>query len=223
MTIYCSSVYQSGPFFHTRILETDRRPEIYVKSHTENIMGIRLPVLQFAHIVRPNSADKFLGLTGGGHKIQACRDRFIEYLHALIHLATLQASFYTINDALKVTSRRVHAIENITLPKFEAVLKYILRELDELEREEFTRMKLVKKHKGNVELTTKSTNEYCCLYCVIFVLCLNLFVQRNVVRVCQSYRNKSSTTQRLRSRNLKMESSERTWRVPVRKTASIKL
>jgi V-type H+-transporting ATPase subunit D len=45
---------------------------------------------------------------------------------------------------LKVTNRRVNALENVTIPKIEDVLAYISRELDELEREDFTRLKIVK-------------------------------------------------------------------------------
>ena len=50
-------------------------------------------------------------------------------------LASLQTSFVTLDEALKVTNRRVNALENVTIPKIEGVLSYIARELDELERE----------------------------------------------------------------------------------------
>eukprot|EP01034_Spumella_vulgaris_P025398 gene25398-31856_t len=51
------------------------------------------------------------------------------------------------DEALKVTNRRVNALENVTLPKIIATISYINRELDELEREDFTRLKMVKKKK----------------------------------------------------------------------------
>jgi len=61
-----------------------------------------------------------------------------------VKLASLQTSFVTMDEALKVTNRRVNALENVTIPRIEATLSYITSELDELEREDFTRLKKVK-------------------------------------------------------------------------------
>merc|ERR1712176_687974 len=84
---------------------------------------------------------------GGGKKIVAVREKFTILLDKLIRLASLQTSFVTLDEAMKVTNRRVNALENVTIPKIEHILKYIERELDELEREDFTRLKLVQEKK----------------------------------------------------------------------------
>lgn len=88
-----------------------------------------------------------LGLIGGGKKIVSVREKFTVLLDKLIRLASLQTSFVTLDEAMKVTNRRVNALENVTIPKIEAILKHIERELDELEREDYTRLKLVQKKK----------------------------------------------------------------------------
>ena len=46
-------------------------------------------------------------------------------------------------QALKTTNRRVNALENVVKPRLENTISYIKGELDELEREEFFRLKKV--------------------------------------------------------------------------------
>ena len=64
-------------------------------------------------------------------------------MKSLIRLASLQTSFLAMDEALKVTNRRVNALENVTIPAIVDVVTMINRELDELEREDFTRLKKV--------------------------------------------------------------------------------
>jgi V-type H+-transporting ATPase subunit D len=59
----------------------------------------------------------------------------------LVQLATLQTSFMILDEAIKVTSRRVNALDTVVIPKIANTVEYIKSELDELEREEFFRLK----------------------------------------------------------------------------------
>lgn len=100
-----------------------------------------------------------MGLVGGGKKIQLVREKYSNLLQNLIKLASLQTSFVTLDEALKVTNRRVNALENVTIPKLEGMLKYIERELDELEREDFTRLKMVQSKKEAAIAEQRKENE----------------------------------------------------------------
>lgn len=136
--------YAAGNF-RSKILETNMVASVRVNSRTDNVAGVKLPVFNQYNTGADNS--ETLGLAGGARKIVACKEKFSDYLKALIKLASLQTSFVTLDEALKVTNRRVNALENVTIPRIVATLAYIGRELDELEREDFTRLKKVQANK----------------------------------------------------------------------------
>jgi len=93
------------------------------------------------------SVAQYRGLGRGGQQIAACREAYNAALLALVELASLQTSYLILDEAIKVTNRRVNALENVLIPRLENTIAYILSELDEQEREEFFRLKLVQNRK----------------------------------------------------------------------------
>lgn len=149
--------YAAGNF-KQKVAEGQLNARIRVGAGIDNIAGVKLPV--FTVYETGGVADnQSLGLVGGGKKIVAVRDKFTVFLNQLIKLASLQTSFVTLDEAMKVTNRRVNALENVTIPKIEGVLDYIERELDELEREDFTRLKLVQSKKESEEKENRALAE----------------------------------------------------------------
>lgn len=132
--------YVAGDF-RAKVLDTPRPAAVRCRARTDNVAGVKLPV--FESYETGSEARDNIGLAGGGQKVGQCRDKYKQWVENLIKLASLQTSFVTMDEALKVTNRRVNALENVTIPRMETVISYINRELDELEREDFTRLKKV--------------------------------------------------------------------------------
>ena len=45
------------------------------------------------------------------------------------------------------TQKRANALKNIVIPKYEEIVKFITESLDEKEREDFSRLKVIKSQK----------------------------------------------------------------------------
>lgn len=56
----------------------------------------------------------------------------------------MQTAFVILDEVIKTVNRRVNAIEHVIIPRTENTIQYINSELDELDREEFFRLKKVK-------------------------------------------------------------------------------
>merc|ERR1712178_397037 len=95
------------------------------------------------HDPTKDTAIQTLGVAHGGAVINACRLEYLKALKQLVNLASLQTSFKTLDEEIKMTSRRVNALEYVLIPRIEDICQYINQEMDEQSREEFFRVKKV--------------------------------------------------------------------------------
>ena len=63
------------------------------------------------------------------------------------NLAEIENSVYRLADSIKKTQKRANALKNIMIPSFEETVKFITDALDEKDREEFSRLKVIKRKK----------------------------------------------------------------------------
>ncbi len=56
-------------------------------------------------------------------------------------------SVYRLANAIRKTQKRANALKNISIPEFQATAKFITESLEEKEREEFSRQKVIKEQK----------------------------------------------------------------------------
>lgn len=65
---------------------------------------------------------------------------------------TSQTAFVILDEVIRMTNRRVNAIEHVIIPRLENTISYITSELDEMDREEFFRLKKVQAKKKKDEV-----------------------------------------------------------------------
>ena len=58
---------------------------------------------------------------------------------------------YRLANNIRKTQKRANALQNISIPRFEATVKMITEALDEKDREEFSRQKVIKAQKNRQE------------------------------------------------------------------------
>jgi V-type H+-transporting ATPase subunit D len=137
----------------SQVLERARKPECTLDLGAINVAGVYLPVFTMRKDVsRDISAN--IGVSGGGAVVQQCKEVHQRVLLLLVRMASLQTSFVTLDEEIKMTSRRVNALEYVLIPRINDIISYIKTELDEMEREEFFRVKKVvdnKKKKAALE------------------------------------------------------------------------
>jgi len=129
-----------------------------VRAGEENVAGVKIPNFE---AINMNPDGVSIGMTAGGTRLRICRQKFTEVLERITTLASLQTSFMKLDEAIKLTCRRVNALEYVVIPRIEATIAFVLAELDELEREEFFRLKIVQnKKQQRIELELKKLQEY---------------------------------------------------------------
>jgi V-type H+-transporting ATPase subunit D len=67
------------------------------------------------------------------------REVYAKAIETLVELASLQTAFTILDEVIRATNRRVNAIEHVIIPRLDNTIKYIISELDEMDREEFFR------------------------------------------------------------------------------------
>jgi len=137
------------------VQEQAKNASFKVKAKQENVSGVVLPTFE-----TDRTAGTDFNLTGlgrGGQQVLRSREIYAKALETLVELASLQTAFTILDEVIRATNRRVNAIEHVVIPKLDNTVKYIISELDEMDREEFFRLKKVqgKKKRDAAEAEAK--------------------------------------------------------------------
>lgn len=110
-----------------------------------SIMGVEIPILS---IDDKESNDLYYGLGNTNARLDEAVALFIRAKKLTVELAEIENSVYRLAVSIKKTQKRANALKNIVIPRFEGDVKFITDALDEKDREEFSRLKVIKKQKN---------------------------------------------------------------------------
>ncbi|KAI1203884.1 vacuolar ATP synthase subunit D [Nemania serpens] len=134
--------YAVGGDIGYQVQESAKSARFRLRTKQENVSGVFLPAFE-SYLTEGNNDFGLTGLGKGGQQVQRCRETYARAVETLVELASLQTAFVILDEVIKVVNRRVNAIEHVIIPRTENTIKYINSELDELDREEFYRLKKV--------------------------------------------------------------------------------
>ncbi|WP_034870087.1 V-type ATP synthase subunit D [Clostridium lundense] len=109
----------------------------------KSVMGVEVPHIQFDKqdinhnysFYKTNSA------------MDIAYDKFNKVRYLIYELAEVENAVYRLAMEVKKTQKRANALQNIQIPRFKELIKNIGEVLEEKEREDFFRLKVVKKKK----------------------------------------------------------------------------
>ncbi|MFA9463464.1 MAG: V-type ATP synthase subunit D [Velocimicrobium sp.] len=121
----------------SKVMPVEDSIEIKVRS----VMGTEIPLVKYEEKARKPSYSFY------GTRIsldEACF-KFNRVKELTIRLSMIETSAYRLATSIKKTQKRANALQNITIPHYKTLVKDIQNALEEKEREEFTRLKVIKR------------------------------------------------------------------------------
>ena len=114
-----------------------------VRIKTRSVMGTEIPLVKHKEEVQ-NPVYSFYGTT---ESLDEAKSHFEKVKDLTIRLSMIENAAYRLAYNIKKTQKRANALKNITIPTYETLTKDITNALEEKEREEFTRLKVIKRQK----------------------------------------------------------------------------
>ncbi len=110
-----------------------------------SIMGVEIPTVHTDTSASPPIPN--YSMLQSGAELDTAFIYFNEVKQLTAKLAQVENSVYRLAFAVKKTRKRANSLKNIVIPRFKGEIKHITEYLEEKEREEFSRLKVIKGRK----------------------------------------------------------------------------
>ncbi len=113
----------------------------------KSVMGVEIPNITLAK----RKMEIPYGFYSTNSQLDKAYVSFSKVKDMTVVLAEVENSVYRLAVAIKKSQRRANALQNVLIPRYEEMVKYITDSLEEKEREEFSRLKVIKARKIKVK------------------------------------------------------------------------
>ena len=120
------------------------KESVNVEIESRSVMGVVVPLIE-SEIGQKNMVQRGYGFLETSVKLDEAASKFEESIKLIIELAEIEKTIMLLAIEIESTKRRVNELEHIIIPKLENTVKYIEMRLEEMERENFVRLKMIKK------------------------------------------------------------------------------
>ncbi len=120
------------------------KESVNVEIESRSVMGVVVPLIE-SEIGQKNMVQRGYGFLETSVKLDEAASKFEESIKLIIELAEIEKTIMLLAIEIESTKRRVNALEHIIIPKLKNTVKYIEMRLEEMERENFVRLKMIKK------------------------------------------------------------------------------
>ncbi len=112
-----------------------------------SVMGVEIPKINY----EKQPLVCYYNMERSNSRVDYAYQCFYRVKELTVLLAEVENSVYRLADAIRRTQKRANALQNITIPRLQETNKFITESLEEKEREEFTRQKVIKERKNREE------------------------------------------------------------------------
>lgn len=112
-----------------------------------SVMGVELPKISY----EKQPMELTYGLERANSKLDYAYRCFAKVKEMTVVLAEVENSVYRLANSIRKTQKRANALKNIVIPDFKLTVKNISDALEEKEREEFSRQKVIKTTKDKLK------------------------------------------------------------------------
>jgi len=122
-------------------ISTNTPSSIEVKVRDRTVLGLKIPTLEVSGSKLPLT----YGFLDTSSSFDEAAANFRNILIPICRVAEVENAIFRLAEELKKTQRLLNALEHLIIPRYQEAIKFISASLEEREREDFVKLKHVKR------------------------------------------------------------------------------